>query len=231
MNTWAKMMMALRSGVNETGEAFTDSEALRILDQQVRGASEKLKQCKERLADIMSRQKLAEQQANSLTSQIKEHEKYALKAMEKGDEPLVREVAKKIAELENRQEIEKESARNYTSHLDGLRDAIRQAENNIKLLKQQADTVKATENVQRAQTAVAERDSGPKLKLRTAIDSFKHIKEKKKKEKEQVKTVTELMQASDEDALQVKLKKAGIAHSSKSVEDILERLKTGNKGM
>ena len=46
MNIWAKMMTALRGGVNEAGEAIVDTQALRILDQEVRDATEELKYSK-----------------------------------------------------------------------------------------------------------------------------------------------------------------------------------------
>ena len=54
MNIWAKMITALRGGVNEAGEAVIDSQALRILDQEVRDASEELKRSKDGLAEIMA---------------------------------------------------------------------------------------------------------------------------------------------------------------------------------
>ena len=39
MNIWSKMMTALRGGVNEAGEAIIDSQALRILDQEIHADS------------------------------------------------------------------------------------------------------------------------------------------------------------------------------------------------
>ena len=66
MNIWAKMMTALRGGVNEAGEAIVDSQALRILDQEVRDAASELNQSKNALAEIMARHKLAEQKCKTL---------------------------------------------------------------------------------------------------------------------------------------------------------------------
>jgi phage shock protein A len=155
MNIWAKMMTALRGGVNEAGEAVVDSQALRILDQEVRDAYEELKQSKDSLAEIMARQKLAEEKCAALQKQIEEHEGYAIKALEKGDEPLAHEVAEKIADLESQLDQEKEAGDGYAASVNKLRTAIKKTERNLKRLKQQVDTVKATENVQRAQAAVA----------------------------------------------------------------------------
>ena len=70
MNIWAKMMTALRGGANEAGEAIVDSQALRILDQEVRDASEELKQSKDSLAELIARHKLSEEKCSNLFLQI-----------------------------------------------------------------------------------------------------------------------------------------------------------------
>ena len=225
MNIWAKMMTALRGGVNEAGEAVIDSQALRILDQEVRDASEELKQSKDSLAQIMARQKLAEEKCTVLQRQIEEHEGYALKALDKNDESLAHEVAEKIADLENQLAQEKESAEGFTTSVNKLRTAIKQTERNIKRLKQQVDTVKATENVQRAQAAVAERHSGSNSKMRTAMDSLERIKEKQALKEAQMSAASDLAEEASESSLQAKLEEAGIAPSGRSADDILERLK------
>ncbi|TQV75985.1 PspA/IM30 family protein [Exilibacterium tricleocarpae] len=225
MNIWAKMMTALRGGVNEAGEAIVDSQALRILDQEVRDASEELKQSKDSLAAIIARQKLSEEKVVKLNKEIETHEGYAVKALEKGDESLAREVAGKIADFENQSAAEAEAGAGYARSADQLRAAIKQAEANIKRLKQQVDTVKATENVQRAQEAVAERHSGSNSKLRTAMDSLERIKEKQSLKAAKMNAASELAAETSDATLQQKLEEAGIAPSGKSADDILERLK------
>ena len=229
MNIWAKMMTALRGGINEAGEAVVDSQALRILDQEVRDASEELKQSKDSLAAIMARQKLAEEKTSQLKKSIEEHEGYAIKALEKGDEALAKEVAQKIADSENQLTTEQESAQNFKASADKLRLAIQQTERNIKRLKQQVDTVKATESVQRAQLAVAERHSGSHSKLRTAMDSLERIKEKQALKDAQMAAASELAESSADDSLQTKLQQAGIASSGESADDVLARLKNRAK--
>lgn len=225
MNIWAKMITALRGGVNEAGEAIVDSQALRILDQEVRDSSEELKRSRDSLAEIMAHQKLAEERCKTFKKSIEEHEGYALKALEKGDESLAREVAEKIADLENQLASEQESHDGYAGSVVKLRLAIQQAEKNIKRLKQQVDTVKATENVQKAQSAVAERHSGSNSKLRTAMDSLERIKERQALKDAKISAAGELAKDSVETSLQAKLEAAGIAPHGASVDDILSRLK------
>ena len=225
MNIWSKMVTALRGGVNEAGELIVDSQALRILDQEVRDATAELKQSKDGLTTILARQKLAEEKASSIGESIAEYEGYAVKAMEKGDDALALEVAEKIADLENQLDTEKKSAAQFAASANDLRKAILAAEQNIKRIKQQIDTVKATENVQRAQVAVAERHNGSNSKLRTAMDSLDRIKEKQALKSAQIKAAAELAEDSREDSLQDKLEKAGIAASGARAQDVLDRLK------
>ena len=73
MNIWAKMMTALRGGVNEAGEAIVDSQALRILDQEIRDAAEELKRSKDSLANIIARQKLAAEKCKNLKKIVYKH--------------------------------------------------------------------------------------------------------------------------------------------------------------
>jgi phage shock protein A len=225
MNIWAKMITALRGGATEVGEAIVDTQALRILDQEVRDASDELRQSKDALAAIIARQKLAEEKCQQMHEQISKHEGYVTQALDKGEEALALEVAQKIADLENQLRSEESAAQEYAGSAKQLREAIRQAEQNIKRLKQQIDTVKATENVQRAQAAVAERHSGSNSKLQTAMESLERIKEKQAQKSAQMKAATELAQETNEDHLQRKLEKAGIVSSGSSAQDILERLK------
>lgn len=151
MNIWAKMLTAIKGGVNEAGEAVIDTQALRILDQEIREAADELKTSKDSLIAIIAHQKVAEEKTKDLQKEISTHEGYATSALEKGDEALALEVAEKIVGFENQLVNEQAGADGYKGSAEQLRSAIKQAEQNIKRVKQQADTVRATESVQRAQ--------------------------------------------------------------------------------
>ncbi|MDF1693669.1 MAG: PspA/IM30 family protein [Zhongshania sp.] len=225
MKILSKMLTALRGGANEAGEAIVDSQALRILDQEIRDAANELKQSKDSLASIMAHQKLAEEKCANLGKQISEHEGYAIKALDLNDEGLARNVAEKIADLENQLDQERDTASGYKASAASLRAAIKQAEDYLKRVKQQADTVKATENVQRAQAAVADRYSGTESRIRTAMDSLERIKEKQALKAAQFSVAQDLAAESSDSSLKAKLEEAGITSNGQSADDILERLK------
>ncbi len=231
MNVWSKLLTALRGGVNEAGEAVVDSQALRILDQEIRDADSELRKAKEALAEIMAKQKLAAERVNKATKAIGEYEQYALKALEAGDEPLAKEVAAKIANLEAEQIAEREQADNYAESVAQLRKAVSQAEAHIKRLKQQVDTVKATESVQKAQMAVAKRYGGSQAKLHTAVESLERIKQQQAERAAKMEATAELAEASHVDeSLDAKLRAAGIVADDASADSVLARLKDKAKG-
>ncbi|MDH1729979.1 PspA/IM30 family protein [Pseudomonas chengduensis] len=230
MNVWSKMLTALRGGANEVGEAVVDSQALRILDQEIRDADVELRKSKEALAEIMAKQKLASDKVNKSAASIAEYEQYALKALDAGNETLAKEVAEKIANLEVEQASEREQAEGFAASVAQLRKAVTQAEGNIKRLKQQVDTVKATESVQKAQMAVAQRYGGSQAKLQTAVESLERIKQRQAERAAKMEASAELAATSaPDDSLEAKLRAAGIKADNASADSVLARLKDKSK--
>ena len=100
MSIWSKVITALRGGANEAGEAIADTQALRILDQEIRDATEELQVSQESLVEMMAKQKVAEQKCTTLNSKITEFEDYAVQLLEKNDdESLVLELAEQISAI------------------------------------------------------------------------------------------------------------------------------------
>ena len=225
MNVWSKLLTALRGGANEMGEAMVDSQALRILDQEIRDADLELRKSKEALAEIMAKQKLAASRLQITHQKIGEYEGYALRALETNDEALALEVAGKVAVLESQRDEEESQSTAYTQSVEELRSAINTAQNNIKRLKQQADTVKATESVQRAQATVAGRYTGSQSRVQNALDSLDRIKQKQAERGARLQSAAELAREGSEDALEAKLRAAGITPQQGSAQTVLERLK------
>ncbi len=226
MNVWSKLITALRGGMDEAGEALMDTQALRILDQEVRDASEELKNSKDSLAEMMARQKVAEQNCTTLKTSISEFEDYTIQALQKNDEVLAQDLAEKIADLETQLITEQNACTEYTNSVDSLRNAIKQADRNINRLKHQLNTVKATENVQRAQATVAQRHSGSNSKLTTAMESLERIKEKQELKNAQFNAAHELAEDISDTSLQNRLEEAGIISNSSSGDAVLARLKS-----
>ncbi|WBA81790.1 PspA/IM30 family protein [Endozoicomonas sp. GU-1] len=225
MSIWSKVMTALKGATNEVGEAIADSNALRILDQEIREASDQLQQSKTQLAGIMAKQKLSSQKCAELKEKVAEYEGYAIKALDQGDESLATDVASKIAEYEAQLHSELEMEKSFAGSIVSLKKAITDAEANLRRLKQQVDTVKATESVQKAQAACAAKHSGVNSKMATATDSLERIKQRQAERAAQMEAASELSGDTAENDLQAKLKAAGITKGDADASSVLERLK------
>ncbi len=225
MSIWAKVATAIRGGVSEAGEAIADNQALRILDQEIRDADSELSRSKEALTSIIAKRKLADKKADGLKSSLTEYEGYALQALEKGDEGLAIEIAEKIAGLETELMGEGGLAKSFADSEAQLRKIVGQTEANLKRLKQQVDTVKATEIVQKSQAAVAARHSGAGSSMRSALDSLERLKTKQAERAAKFEAASEIAESTEEASLDAKLKSAGIVGGGASGGDVLARLK------
>ncbi len=230
MNIWAKVATAVRGGVSEAGEAIVDNQVLRILDQEIRDAGNELSKSKDALTGIIAKRKLADKKIESLKSSLTEYEGYAMQALDKGDEELATEIAGKIADLETELMGEEGVAKSFADSEAQLRKAVAHTESNLKRLKQQVDTVKATEKVQRAQAAVAARHSGTGSSMRSALDSLDRLKIKQAERAAKFEAASELAESTEEVSLDDKLKAAGIVGGGASGGDVLARLKAKRGG-
>lgn len=226
MSVWKKLITAVKGGVTEAGEAVADSQALRILDQELRDAKSELKKSETSLTSMLAKEKLSNQKVADIQKSVTEHEGYVAKALEQNNEALALEVAEKIAEFESTLEQEKAIATQYKSSTEQLRASIKKAHMHIKRMEQQIDTVKATDAVQKAQVSVSTNHLGTNAKLKTAVESLDRIKEKQQLRAAEIEVAETLSAEGESSDLEKKLKEAGITQSSSSANDILNRIKS-----
>ncbi|MGL4668117.1 MAG: PspA/IM30 family protein [Saezia sp.] len=226
MNILDKMITTIRGSIHEIGEIIIDSQAVRILDQEIRDADEELRLSKQALADMLAKHQKTETKIEEIKKKITEYEEYAVKTLEAKNEALAMEIATQIAELDSMLQKLNTQVQGYTTHIDDLQHLVAESDTYIKSLKQQADTIKATENVQKAQMTVAQRYSSQEPKIRTALESLENIKEKQSKRANKIEALNELADIEQHtEQLKEKLRTAGILPQSQSAQDILTRLK------
>ena len=227
---WHRLVTAVRGGVNELGEVIADTQALRILDQEIRDNDAELHRVRAALAETMARYKVAQEHLAAANAKLDEYEGYALKALKAGEDALLREIAAKIALLEIERDGHASQVSGYADGIANLRKVAAQYETNIKRLKQQVDTVRATESVQRAQVAVAQRREGSDVRVRTALDSLERIKRRQAERSAQLEAAEAIAGDPHDDALDAKLRQAGIIADDDRAEAVLARLKQKHDG-
>ncbi|NOX92510.1 MAG: PspA/IM30 family protein [Gammaproteobacteria bacterium] len=225
MSIFKKLLTAVRGGATEVGEAVVDSQAIRILEQELRDSKKALNDAKTGLTSIMAEKMGVERKVKDLNVKITEHEGYATQAMDKGDENLALEVANKIAEFENELTIQQGIQDGYEAKVTSLKKMIRQSERNIQAMDREVSVVKTTAKVQKANDLAAAKFSGSNSSMRSATDSLERIKDRQRKREDQAAAAMELDAEENGGDLQAKLKNAGIVDSGSSASSILERLK------
>nr|VFJ94275.1 MAG: phage shock protein A (PspA) family protein [Candidatus Kentron sp. LFY]VFJ96727.1 MAG: phage shock protein A (PspA) family protein [Candidatus Kentron sp. LFY] len=230
MSVWKKLFTAVRGAATEAGETIVDNQALRILDQEMRDARTQLKNAKENLTAIMAEDMVVHRAVKDLRSRIEEHEGYAARALEQGNETLALEIANKIAEFSNELEAQEQLAQGYVANITQLKRTIAETERNIKMMQREISVVKSTEAVQKANTAIAAKFSGADSSMLRATDSLERIKAKQQKRTDQMKAAVDLQKEASGDDLQTKLKAAGIVSGAASANAVLERIKAKKGG-
>ncbi|MDQ7731969.1 PspA/IM30 family protein [Halomonas sp. SpR1] len=221
----SKIMTALRGKANETGQAVVDSQALRILDQEIRDSETHLSQSKTELTRLMGQRQLNSNKADTLESKIAELEKSAEAALDKGEEALAVEVAERMVALQDDLEAERAIISEYDASIEKLRGAIRGTDNQLRQLKQQVSVVKATESAQKAQSAVAARHSGQNSAMSSAMESLERIKERQQLNSAQMQAADDMAAEESGSSLEARLKAAGVGGQNRKADDVLARLK------
>lgn len=229
MSILTKIFTLLRGGANEAGQAVVDANALRILDQEIRDAGNELTRSKQELTKVMAQRQLLAGKSADRAAKRAEYEGYIAGALRKGDEALAREVAERLAAVENDLTTDAQTLATYDDSINALKSAIKQTEHKLTRVKQQIDTVKATEAVQRAQGAVASRSAGANGKVGTALDSLERIQARQAERGARMQAAAQLEAESGDSDLNARLANAGLLPQSASVDNILERFRNQNK--
>jgi len=224
MSVWKKLVTALKGGANEAAEAVADGQALRILDQEIREAKDELRRSDESLTKIMAKRKLAEQKTASLKDSVSEYESHARSASEKGDSQLALDCAQKVVDLRSQMDAEQQYVDQFGQSEKSLKQNISQAKSNLRRMEQQVDMVRATESVQKAQSAVSSRHTGANSKMKTAAESLSRIQERQKEKQAEFEAASELAASESGDDLNARLKGAGITGSNSNADDELARI-------
>ncbi|MDW9404184.1 PspA/IM30 family protein [Pseudomonas soli] len=225
MSLLRKIVTALRGGASEVGEAIVDSQALRILDQEIRDADNNLIDARNQLVKIMAKHKTAQQRITEFDKTIGDWEQKAIAALDKGEEGLAHECAARIADLTNQRDSEQALADQFGASVTTLTATVSKTEAQIKGLKQQVDLVKARESVQRAQVSAASATGGANGSLETAVGSLDRIKKRQTERAAGLEAAAELAGKADGSDLEARLKSAGIGASNSGADDVLARLK------
>ncbi len=224
MSMLAKLSALFRGTAHEAGQAMVDSNALKILDQEIRDADNNQGKARDDLAGLVARRRMAENEMKSFGEQIGKYESSVRSAMAQGKTDLAREVAGRIAELETEIGTRGPLIENMKEAEARLRNAISTTDQKIETLRREIDIVKVNDSVQKAQTSVALQSAGAHSKIGSAADSLQRIKQRQAVQEERLRVGQEFEDKRTGADLDAKLRDAGILPGHASADDVLARL-------
>ena len=224
MSIWRKLFTLGRAGAHEATAAVVDANAIRILDQEIRDADTAQGKARDDLATLVARRRIQENEVKSLRDQVTKYEGSARAAVAKGDMDLARQVAQRIADLEQEVSLKDPQIGDMRTAEDQLHKAITATDRRIETLRREVEVVKVNESVQKAQAAVSASGAGAGASLGSAAGSLARIKERQMIRGEKIKAAGELEDRRTGADLDEQLRLAGIMPGQSSADDILARL-------
>ena len=225
MSLFTQLFTALKGGVTETAQAAADQQALRILDQQLRDAKGNLKTAEFDLAGLMGRLNIAKDKLKGLEEKAVRDFATAQRAVDAGRVDLATELAEKIATVENEATRERGLVEALDKQATQLRGTVVQIRQRITDMEREVETVRVTESVQKAQTAIVASGSGAASTLNSAAESLARLKERQAQRSAHFQAAEELAQIGSGGDLERRLADAGLATSGGSGASVLARLK------
>ena len=229
MSVWMKLVTAVRGGANEAAEAVVDNQALRILDQEIRDAETALKRARGDLAGLMANAKRMEKRVADLNEKSERDMASARSAMQAGRQDLAEQLAQRISTA--RAELERDNAdlQRMRAQQSAMTQTVQQTEQRIATMKREVESVKATESLQKAQSAIAASQSGVNSRLGSAMDSLERIKNRQEQTAARIEAGDELAALESGSDLDRQLREAGIGGQMSSTDSILAEIMGGRE--
>ncbi|WP_126174223.1 PspA/IM30 family protein [Altericroceibacterium xinjiangense] len=224
MSIWGKLFTAMRGGVNEAAESVADSQAMRILDQELRDADTALRKARSDLAGMMATAKRIEKRIEDNRAKEDRDIQNARAAMEAGREDLARGLADRIST--GRTELVRDEADLATmqQQQQAMIRTVRETEQRIAAMKREVESVKATASLQRAQKTIASTHAGVNSRMGSAVGSLERIRDRQAQLAARLEAGEELAALENGADLDQQLLEAGISGRTSSADDILAEI-------
>jgi len=225
MSILKDLFSAIKGNISNAGEAIVDSQAMTILEQEIREAKEGIAKATVSIRNLKAQAIQFDKKSADLAEDIAEYTNKAKGALAQGNEELAHKVAVKIAELTDEKSGVDVQAQELTAQTDRLYKVVKEREAAIEKSKIELEKLKTYEQVQKTQVAVASamptNDSGAK-RVQRAMDRVKTRQEEAENKMDADKWLSDLEEGSD---LDKELSDAGLSKSGTNADDILAKLK------
>ena len=220
------LIRTLLDGASAKAEdRLKDQFAVDLLAQRIRDAEAGLASAKQTLASLIVRQRAEQASLDQLDRRIADLEERTRSALAASNEPLARDGAGAIAELENEREVRRATVRGLVEKTLRMRMSLEQAHRRIVDLSQGMISARAIDAEQKAQRRL-NRSIGRTASLNEAEALLARIRERSDP-LEEASILDEIDAGLSQEAIRSRLEDAGHGPSTKvRAQDVLDRLKS-----
>ncbi|MCC0015206.1 MAG: PspA/IM30 family protein [Rhodobiaceae bacterium] len=218
-----QIVTLFRGAVHDEAEAFTDRNALKILNQQIRDGALVVERARNALALAMAQGKKEAEQLERLRKRIGEMEAGAVTALETGKAELARETAEAIAVLEGERDTSIEAQERFSAEISRLRASVRSAEARLRELRRGQLLAATTDQAHKLRSVAVQ--PGPSA-LSEAEATLARLRDRQHRIDLTDRAMEEIDVSGDPCVIAEKLAAAGCTPQRRaSADDLLERLK------
>ena len=225
MSVIKKMVTLLRGSVREIGESVVDANATRIYEQEISDARHNIEQARGDLTLVMAKEMQSAREIERLKSDVARFETLAVEALDKSHEGLAKEVAGKVASIEQELESQTQAHAAYAVQVVKLKELIKTAEARVREHERQLAMAKTTESVYRATQSISDSIGTSGGKLVSARQSLERIKQRHEDLADRMTAAEQLESEIGHSALEKKLAAAGIGDGSDRARKAMERIR------
>jgi phage shock protein A len=222
-----KTFVTLVRGASASAEqGFADRNALLLLDQQIRDATNSLERAKKALALTIGQDRQEAARIAAADSRITELEIRVTAALTAGEEILSREGAETIAALEADRDSHRAARAHFEPEIQRLKDYVTEAHQRLLAVERGRRVARASESIRAMRRSRVEAESSQRATLSEAEATLGRLRDRQSEICAADDALDELEAASRPENIAQKLAASGFGPRVKSTaDDVLARLR------
>jgi phage shock protein A len=222
-----KTLVTIIRGASASAEQkFADRNALLLLDQQIRDATNSLERAKKALALTIGQDRQEASRIATAETRIAELEERVTSALRAGEEALAREGAEAIARLEADRDSYRDAKALFEPEIQRLRDYVAQAQQRLLAVERGRRIARAAESVRIMHRGGVEEEGLHHATLSEAEATLSRLRDRQAEIRAADEALDDLEAASRPEAIAEKLAANGFGPRVKATaDDVLARLR------
>ena len=221
------LVTLIRGSANRTVDAIVDSNALTILDQQIRESAAVIEGSRRTLALAIAQERQEQTRLQQLKNEIADLETRAMAAVEDGRDDLASEAAEAIATIEDEYEASSRAQEAFAKQGRKLRQGLRVAERRLRDLERGRRVARTNEATRSLSDRGLPITNSQRNALSEAEDTLQRLQSRQTELAEATRALEELDTDETPKTISEKMAAEGFGPPVRSrAEDVLKRLKS-----